>query len=69
MGEKCGDSGKENIQVFKRKWICEFYFILAPTDFNFADYFCYCEAGFATKLLGGGLDVPNLSKLLLMGSS
>jgi len=37
MGEQCGDSGKENIQVFKRKWIY---------------YFCYCEAGFATKLLG-----------------
>ena len=53
MGEHCDDSGKENIQVFKRKWICEFDFILAPTDFNFTDYFCYCEAGFATKLLGG----------------
>jgi cyclopropane-fatty-acyl-phospholipid synthase len=59
MDEHCGDSGKENIQVFKRKWICEFYFILSPTNFNaapcdsFSDYFCYCEAGFTTKLLGG----------------
>ena len=71
MGAKCGDSGKENIQVFKRKWICEFYFIFAPTDFNaatrdsFADYFCYCETGFASKLLGGEAK-PGVSELLLM---
>ncbi|KAF8329871.1 S-adenosyl-L-methionine-dependent methyltransferase [Amanita rubescens] len=38
MGEKCGDSGKESIDVFKRKWIY---------------YFCYCEIGFMSKTLGG----------------
>ncbi|KAF8073417.1 CFS1-like protein [Lyophyllum atratum] len=32
----CGPRGKEEIEVFKRKWICN----------------CYCEVGFTTRTLG-----------------
>ncbi|KAF9465836.1 S-adenosyl-L-methionine-dependent methyltransferase [Collybia nuda] len=33
----CGPRGEEEIEVFKRKWICV----------------CYCEVGFTTRTLGG----------------
>ena len=46
---------KEEVEVFKRKWICQclFSFTMASANMLPADYYCYCEVGFTTRTLGG----------------
>lgn len=44
----------EDIEVFKRKWLCESWRSrgkLGPIADD-SDYFCYCEVGFAERVIG-----------------
>ncbi|KNZ82070.1 Cyclopropane-fatty-acyl-phospholipid synthase [Termitomyces sp. J132] len=50
----CGPTGMQEIEVFKRKWICKLSLVLliAVLILRCIDYYCYCEVGFTTRTLG-----------------